>query len=51
MQASQYVFLRRDLDTDLKRLSRAVDYYADMQRPYQVEIFFWKLKKTTKIFY
>lgn len=36
MQATQYVFLRRDLNIDLKRLSRAIDYYADMKRPYQV---------------
>ncbi|KAI1730172.1 acyltransferase domain-containing protein [Ditylenchus destructor] len=39
MQASQYVFLKRDLDIDTKRLSRAVDYYADMQRPYQILMF------------
>lgn len=40
MQASQYIFLRRDVDVDLKRMSRAVDYYSAMGRPYQVQIFF-----------
>lgn len=39
MQASQYVFLRRNLDTDLPRLSRAINYFADMERPYQVSSF------------
>uniref|UniRef100_A0A915E8M4 Phospholipid/glycerol acyltransferase domain-containing protein n=1 Tax=Ditylenchus dipsaci TaxID=166011 RepID=A0A915E8M4_9BILA len=39
MQASQYVFLRRDLEIDLQRLSRAVDYYAEMGKPYQILMF------------
>ena len=36
MQGMMYVFLKRDLETDSARMSRAVDYYADMGRPYQV---------------
>lgn len=36
MQASQYLFVKRDLSIDLARMTRAVDYYAAMQRPYQV---------------
>lgn len=40
MQASQYVFLRRNLETDLLRLSRAINYYSDMERPYQAWFYF-----------
>lgn len=36
MQTSQYVFLRRNMEIDLPRLSRAIQYYADMGQPYQV---------------
>ncbi|KAI6187031.1 PlsC domain-containing protein [Aphelenchoides besseyi] len=39
MQASQYVFMKRDFSVDLPRLSRAVNYYAEMNRPYQILMF------------
>lgn len=39
MQGMMYVFLKRDLETDSARMSRAVDYYADMGRPYQVVVY------------
>lgn len=32
-------YLKRDLETDQARMSRAVDYYADMGRPYQLMMF------------
>jgi hypothetical protein len=35
MQGLMYIFLRRDLETDSARMSRMVDYYADMGRSYQ----------------
>lgn len=37
MQTSQYVFLKRNMEIDLPRLTRAINYYSDMQRPYQVD--------------
>lgn len=40
MQATQYVFLRRNLTIDSQRMSRAIDYYSDMQRPYQVDFIY-----------
>ncbi|KAL3072543.1 hypothetical protein niasHS_017517 [Heterodera schachtii] len=39
MQGMVYVFLRRDLETDSVRMSRAVDYYADMGQSYQILMF------------
>src|SRR4051812_18873905 len=39
MQANPYIFLRRDLEEDSRRMSRAINYYADMERPYQILMF------------
>ncbi|CAD5224179.1 unnamed protein product [Bursaphelenchus okinawaensis] len=39
MQVQQFIFLKRDLEVDLKRLTRAVEYYSDMNRPYQILMF------------
>lgn len=36
MQAMEYIFLRRDVKVDFPRITRAIEYYADMKQSYQV---------------
>uniref|UniRef100_A0A914QC88 Phospholipid/glycerol acyltransferase domain-containing protein n=1 Tax=Panagrolaimus davidi TaxID=227884 RepID=A0A914QC88_9BILA len=39
MQGLQYVFLRRDVKIDFPRITKAVEYYADMKQSYQILMF------------
>ncbi|CAD5232030.1 unnamed protein product [Bursaphelenchus xylophilus] len=39
MQVQQFIFLKRDLEVDLPRMTRAVEYYSDMGIPYQILMF------------
>ena len=39
MQSLVYIFLKRDVKVDFPRISRIIDYYTDMQRPYQILMF------------
>lgn len=36
MQASLYIFLKRDQEVDFPRMERAIDHFASLERPYQV---------------
>jgi len=39
MAANQFIFLERNIQVDTERFSEAVNYYVDMQRPYQLLLF------------
>ncbi|VDK50884.1 unnamed protein product [Anisakis simplex] len=39
MAATHFIFMRRQVDEDRRRLTDAIDYYIDMRRNYQILLF------------